>query len=464
MRRTSLVLAGPVRVTSGIIEKTNIQGKQMVLAPDVRKQKLTELKKTGPSQGKQKLYYQGTTQTFDSYRIDLDWLIYNRHNGRLEAEMLTWEQENSVSPELYDDELHDLIDDLLWKSNVSANKYTLEDLKDKQQQRPGIVSLDGVIIDGNRRAMLLRRLEKDKQTKQYLDAIILPHAYNENQKEIVRLETQYQLGEDSKVEYGPLQKYLHARRLRTDLGIEESEIDKLMGQSEGYTKRLLDTMTLMDDYLEHIGCPKLYTMLKDSDGTKEGMFVDLQGDLRRLQSGNAKVPWAFDPEVDLLQLKLIQFDYMRMGEFADAKKSYREISHQGKSRNFFCHKDIWEGFATKHGDKVDAATMQMGSLEEFIEANPGHESKVEAARARDDVWREKVKASMKENFGKSSEKLYFRVSELAPHDYLERALLSIEKVDIESAGFLSDPENEKLVREINRRSFEMKKKFERASN
>jgi len=337
-------------------------------------------------------------------------------------------------------------------------------LAGKQQQRPGIVSLDGVIIDGNRRAMLLRRLERDKQTKQYFDAIILPHAYSENQKEIVRLETQYQLGEDSKVEYGPLQKYLHARRLRYDLDIDESEIDKLMGQSEGYTKKLLDTMILMDDYLDHIGCPKLYTMLKDADGTKEGMFVDLQSDLRRLQGQNHKVPWTFDPEVDLLQLKLVQFDYIRMGEFADAKKSYREISHQGKGRNYFYHKEIWENFAAKHAGKVDPATMEMGSLEEFIEANPGHETKVEAARARDDVWREKIKASMKENFGKSSEKLFYRVTELAPREYLERAMLALEKVDFDSPSFRTDPENERLVREINRRTFEMKKKFERTNN
>jgi hypothetical protein len=131
----------------------------MVLAPEVRKQKLNELAATGPSQGKQKLHYHGETQSFDVYRIDLDWLIYNRHNGRLEAEMLTWEQEHAAAPEHYDDALHQLIDNLLWHSNVSSNERTLDDLSENQQLRPGIVSLDGVIIDGNRRAMLLRRLE-----------------------------------------------------------------------------------------------------------------------------------------------------------------------------------------------------------------------------------------------------------------------------------------------------------------
>ena len=436
----------------------------MILTPDVRKQKLTQLIDSGQGQGTQKLHYRGETRSFDVYRIDLDWLIYNRNNGRLEAEMLTWEQEHAATPENYDDDLHALIESLLWNSNVPRNKQTLADLKYKQQQRCGIVSLDGVIIDGNRRAMLLRRLEGENHIKQYLDAIILPDAYAENQKEIVRLETQYQLGEDAKVEYGPLQKYLHARRLKIDFNIPVEEIDKLMGEEDGYTERLLEIMELMDEYLDHIGCPKLYTMLKDRDGTKEGMFVDLYGDMKKLRDGSARIPWNYDPEVDSLQLKSIQFDYIRLGEFADAKKSYREISHQRKGNNFFAHKEIWEKFRDTHQANVDPATMETGTLEEFIEANPDHETKVEAARARDDVWRSTVNDSMKSNFGQSSSKLFLAVSTLMPREYLERALGALEKVEVNTPGFLTDAENAALVMEINRLTYEIKKKFERAGN
>ena len=109
-------------------------------------------------------------------------------------------------------------------------KRTLQDLGRKGQQRPGIVTLDGVIIDGNRRAMLLRRLEGKTNEKQYFEAIILPDAYDENEKEIVRLETQYQLGEDAILDYGPLEKYLKAKRLKETLGIDVPEIAQLMGR------------------------------------------------------------------------------------------------------------------------------------------------------------------------------------------------------------------------------------------
>jgi len=51
------------------------------------------------------------------------------------------------------------------------------------------------------------------------------------------------------------------------------------------------------------------------------MFVDLHGDLNRINGGKHKIPWVFDPDLDPLQLKTIQFDYIRLGELADAKKA-----------------------------------------------------------------------------------------------------------------------------------------------
>lgn len=430
-----------------------------MLSASVRKQKLVELRKTD-SQGVQKLYYKGETKSFEVHRIDLDYLIYNEHNGRIEAEMLTWKQEHP-SAGAYDDELESLIGKLLWDLSVARNKATLEDLEQKSQQRPGIVSLDGVIIDGNRRAMLLRRLEKGSHKKQYFDAIILPDAYADNETEIVRLETQYQLGEDSKVEYGPIQKYLHARRLAKDLDIAVDEIDKLMGREKGYATRLLGIMDLMDNYLDHIGCPRLYTMLKDSDGTKEGMFVDLYSDLKRLEGKNPKVDWPFE-SFDLTRLETLQFDYIRLGDFANSKKSYRDISHQGKNRNFFHQQDIWSTFAKEHSKSVDPINTTMDTLEEYIAKNPHFDTKSDAARARDEGWCDKVSVPMKRNFGTSGDKLYYKMEVLKPREYLEKAKLALEGIDIENESLTADPLNEALVRELNQLTYEMKKRFERA--
>jgi len=435
----------------------------MLLSADVRIQRLTELRVPEEGQVLQKLHYDGDTKPHKVSTINLDYLIYNRHNGRLEAEMLTWEEQNAASPEEYDEDLHELIEELLWQSAVQRNKATLLDLKDKGQQRPGIVSLDGVIIDGNRRAMLLRRLEKTTGIKQHFDAIILPHAYADNQEAIVRLETQYQLGEDAKVEYGALQKYLHVRRLHVDLGIPKDQIDKLMNEKRGNAERLLQIMELMDEYLVHIGAPRLYTMLKDGDGSKEGMFVDLHGDLNRINGGKHKIPWVFDADLDPLQLKLIQFDYIRLGELADAKKAYREISHQGNGNNFFAKQDIWENFRDTHQANVDPITTDQGSLDEFIRDHPEeYETKVDAARARDKRWSAAVGPAMKSNFGRSSYSLDLATRELKPSEYLRRAKELLEKIDLESEALLSGPDNLSLAMDINRMTYVIKKRFDRS--
>src|SRR3546814_11548158 len=113
----------------------------MLLGADVRIQKLTELRVPEEGQVLQKLHYDGDTKPHKVSTINLDYLIYNRHNGRLEAEMLTWEEQNAASPEEYDEDLHHLIEELLWQSAVPRNKATLLDLKDKGQQRPGIVKI-----------------------------------------------------------------------------------------------------------------------------------------------------------------------------------------------------------------------------------------------------------------------------------------------------------------------------------
>jgi hypothetical protein len=204
-------------------------------------------------------------------------------------------------------------------------------------------------------------------------------------------------------------------------------------------------------------------MLKDSDGTKEGMFVDLHADLKRITQGKAKIPWSFDPELDPLQLKLIQFDFTRLGDFADAKKVYREISHGGKGKNFFATKEIWEEFRDRHTANVDPVTMEMGSLESFIRADPdAYSSKLDAARARDAQWSEAVAASMKGNFGQASYKLGLINEDLKPSEYLKRALDQLEKIDINSDGLLASAENKALAAEINRIAWEIKKRFDRS--
>ena len=93
--------------------------------------------------------------------------------------------------------------------------------------------------------------------------------------------------------------------------------------------------------------------------------------------------------------------------------------------------------------------------------NPDHASLVDAARARNNEWKEKAHNSIKENFGISEDLLESKISEQEPSRLLQRALNLLNRVDFHKRGFASDSNNRSRVLEISKLTFKMKKVIER---
>lgn len=142
--------------------------------------------------------YHGSIITLDAYEIPLEYLVYNPYNGRIGSVVKSYERQNhQLNPEDPDDK--HIIEQFLWDSKPEANKKTKERLLKEHQQRHGIVTADGMIIDGNRRASLLNNIMADESIPfnekghcKYFIAIILPEGADK--KEILALETTYQMG------------------------------------------------------------------------------------------------------------------------------------------------------------------------------------------------------------------------------------------------------------------------------
>jgi hypothetical protein len=67
----------------------------------------------------------------------------------------------------------------LYLQNFFYYKQTEANIRKKEQEKPGIITSDGVVIDGNRRLMCLNRIvnkpEKlDAERFKYFEAAILP--------------------------------------------------------------------------------------------------------------------------------------------------------------------------------------------------------------------------------------------------------------------------------------------------
>ena len=282
------------------------------------------------------------------YNIPLSYLIYNKYNGRILSRTKSLEKQNQAI-DVETENGRDLIEKLLMDSKLDRNKKTLQSIKDFGQQKVGIITRDGVIIDGNRRAMLLNTIDRTG----YFKAIVLPVTLEENPIEIERLETTYQMGEDEKLGYNPIEKYLKAKQIFDKLSIKISEIEAIksisdwMGESEGEIQKYLDTMAVMDQYLEYLEYDGIYTQLD----SREDQFLSLTKWLNTFYGESSKKGFDGYTDNDVDDLQTVAFDYLRFRNEYDGKE-FRNLAEGINDKHFFGDKDIWTSFYSKHKEII----------------------------------------------------------------------------------------------------------------
>ncbi len=378
---------------------------------------------------------------FEVQAIPLNALLYNRYNGRIRSAILSYE---SIFGELNPENEVDkkIIEQYLFDSARNRNERTIESLEEKGQQEIGIVTKDGVIIDGNRRALLINKINAEKRLSMPFKAIVLPDELQANERDIILLETNYQMGVDSKVEYNPIEKYLRCKELRELHNFSPSEISDMMAETESTINEWLNILLLMEDYLQYVGTPYVYTRLEK----REGHFVDLSSYLRSYLSGKrSPVKWHYQDD-DVRQMKEAYFDYIRLGVSVQRARS---IGKTGASNSFFCQQDIWNEFIGEH--KTIKAIVTEKDFKELRKADP-EKSQEDIVRGLDAVWKERIQDQLLENLS-SSEIALKEVMELhAPAKILRRVLNSLGQVDL---AIITDPQQRQ---EVNRSLLLIKEK------
>lgn len=404
------------------------------------------------------LRYKGKTREVEVWRIPLDYLIYNKYNGRIGSVILSYEvQKGELNAEL--DEDRKIIEKFLYDSKEDRNQKTLENLVLNGQQRPGIVTSDGIIVDGNRRAMLLNRLfhnyellgYKFSQVEKckYFLAIILPD--DATPADIQQLETIYQMGEDDKLDYNPIEKYLKCKQL-IDSGFTTTEIAEFMSEKESQIKKWLDVLKLMEEYLQEYGYNGIYTRLEKT----EGPFVDLEGYLDSYSKKGANVAdvdWEYD-DTDIANLKLVCFDYIRARYEG---KEFRNIAKVGKGGSIFFYGDLWKKFFEEHSNNIPNDDRTVDDLRQ----EKPDEDLDKLLQQRDDAWTEQAKGKLKGNLNRFSIQLENKRDANKPADLIQRALDALQSVDCSQDSFIRDIRVMEMVKEINKISWDMKKLLEK---
>ena len=397
------------------------------LFSEARKDKLaTELNKD--PLGWKEIRYKGEMVNLPIYRLDLNLLLFNELNGRIGSHIQTHVRQYG---EITEEGRQDLIQRFLWDSNESRNKKTLKNLETKGQLEPGIITKDGVIIDGNRRAMLLNKLASNaNESEAYFKAIVLPDVLESNKKEILRLETEYQIGADEKVQYGPIEKYLKCRDMSAYF--KPAEIAEMMGLKAAEIEKYLGIMELMDRYLEYIGCEKLYTRLEKT----EDLFINLHNVLGRWENGTGKLKWNPD-ESDKQEYQEICFDHIRYSynhKNSINPKDIRTSLICNSQNGIFSYERVWEEFRDSHFEAMDKEVEpSLDTLaDDSVEENVGLDK---IAKRRDVDWAEKAHSHIQGNWGRARESVGNRLNSQEPAKLLQQVEDKLETLlDLDFRG------------------------------
>ena len=213
-----------------------------------------------------KLTVDGLTKAYPVYKIRLDHLYYNDQNDRIATWISKYKNEhNGQMPDVSDREAYNaIIEQFVIESNPDAIKRTQNNIELVDQREPGVVLTDGRIIDGNRRFTCLRRLAQKNERFSYFEAVILDRNIDQNAKEIKRLELSIQHGEESKVDYNPIDRLVGVYNDVIESGMfTVKEYADATNESENEVNKRIEIAKLMVEFLEFINAPKQFFIARD---------------------------------------------------------------------------------------------------------------------------------------------------------------------------------------------------------
>lgn len=213
-----------------------------------------------------KLTIDGLTKAYPVYRVQLDWLFYNDQNDRIATWISQYKaQHDGNAPDVSQREAYnDIIEEFIVASNPDAIRKTQTNIEMVDQREPGVVLADGRIIDGNRRFTCLRRLADKNERFNYFETVILDRSIESNAKQIKILELMIQHGEESRVDYNPIDRLvgIYFDVVENKL-LTVEEYAKSTNESEAEVRRRVEIAKLMVEFLEFINAPKQFYIARD---------------------------------------------------------------------------------------------------------------------------------------------------------------------------------------------------------
>ena len=392
--------------------------------------------KNGEPFGKIELPWKDKLTSMEVYQIPLEYLVYNKYNGRILSRTKSLETQGHMI-DVESEEGKRLIEKLLWESKEDRNRKTLISLEKYGQEKIGIITKDGIVIDGNRRTMLLNRIK----TKDYFKAVILPVALEDDPLEIEKLETSYQMGEDEKLSYNPVEKYLKVKELMKKLAPtcdEEEAVAKItewMNESTAEIKKYIKIMETMDDYLDSLSYEGVYTQLD----SREDQFISLTKWLNTFYDSESKKGFDGYSDDDVDDLKNIAFDYIRAKYEG---KSFRRLADGNREKHLFGNEDVWIKFKDTHFNAVEPILDQQMEIDYDSKDIEAH------LNDRDRQYKEKTEGFLEENLNEHYQRIRNQEHKNEPEKLIKKARVAIEAINPNLVALLNSNDIQNEVKDL----------------
>tara|TARA_Y100000768_G_C23953059_1_gene671252 strand:- start:285 stop:1586 length:1302 start_codon:yes stop_codon:yes gene_type:complete len=379
-------------------------------------------------------YKTDRAKSYDVFEIPLDAIIFNSLNGRIGSFRNAYEKQfgkDTLNAELPEHEAK--IIDAIWNQRKNDNENTKKSIEKEGQLEPGVITSDGIIIDGNRRAMCLKKIDPQG----YFLAAILPDQLSDERNAIRRLETQLQMGRDAIVDYDTTAKYLRAKEFKEEDGesleqiaIHFRELTSSGKPDKAEIQKWLNILEQMEKYQSRQGYSGYYDNLADQK--MEGHFVDLNNYKRKYKNKTATViNWQHDNS-DISDMEEVFEDFARAGI---PVAEVRHISNPADTSNtgIFNYKDLWPQFREKYEKIVDS--YKEDSFEKMLENNNNAITAQDLMIKRDTNFQEAVSDEFRDLLISFKTKRDIKKNADKPVKLLHEALDTLEEIDKKNARY-----------------------------
>jgi hypothetical protein len=355
------------------------------------------------------------------------------------------------------------IERFIWDEKKSQNLSTINSLIKDGQIQPGVVTADGIILAGNRRFRLLNEISRNPDKYEsaknsivgldYFEAVILD-SEQLSEKDIVYYESFYQFGIEDKVEYNPIQKYLAAYEQK-EMGFTVAQIAKhFMSITEGKKSKVtewLEVYEYMNEYLSYIQEEGVYTAL---DGREEA-FLRLRTTIRSYTSGRAGANiWAYK-NIDLDDLKMIFFDYIRLNTPTHNFRLFQDI---------FADQEHWKSFRNNESHIIEEESNKLNSFDDYRIKYPDLEE-TEISKIRQNDYKSKVEHGLNRLYGIENARILSGKTQELPLEILKAIQQKLSKLESE---MITNSQNETYesdefidtIRDIQKRIGRIKQKVD----